>query len=117
MDTGIAPEGDSPLLYVRGRSLRITLGNHALPELDPHRITKMLPNDFKGLVSDLLCQISRDLFGGVEHATGGPRGHHLAREPHRGRHSGLARRERRSQHRMGRISHPNVPTTHRTGLG
>ncbi|WP_246649722.1 hypothetical protein [Nonomuraea coxensis] len=117
MDTGIAPEGDSPLVDVRGRSFRITLGNHALPELDLHRIPKMFPNHLKGLVSDLLRQIPRDLLGGVEHATGGPRGHHLVREAHRGRHSGLTWRERRGQHRMGRSSHPIVPTTLPTGLG
>ncbi|NRQ32335.1 hypothetical protein HII36_10860 [Nonomuraea sp. NN258] len=88
-----------------------------MSQLNLDGVSKMLPYDLKRLVSDLFRQIARDLFGGVEHATGGPRGHHLAREPHRSRHSGLAGRERRSEHRMGRSSHPNVPTTLPADLG
>jgi hypothetical protein len=117
VDTGIAREGDSPLFDVCGRSFWITLGNASLSEFDLYGIPEMLPNDLKWLVSDLRGQVSRDLLGCMEHATGGPRGHHFAREPHRSRHSGLAGRERRSQHRMGRSSHPNVPTTLLTDLG
>ncbi|GAA3248859.1 hypothetical protein GCM10020216_080530 [Nonomuraea helvata] len=117
MDTRIAREGDSPLFDVRGRSFWITLGEVPLPQLNLDSIPKMLPNHLKRLINHLLCQVPRDLLGGMEHAAGGPRGHHLAREPHRSRHSGLAGRERRSQHRMGRSSHPHVPTTLPTDLG
>ncbi|MFI7701918.1 hypothetical protein [Nonomuraea sp. NPDC049480] len=88
-----------------------------MPELDLYSIPKMLPNHLKRLVGDLLGQISRDLLGGMEHATGGPRGHHFAREPHRRRHSGLAGRERRGEQRMGRSSHPTVTTTLLADLG
>ncbi|WP_431920289.1 hypothetical protein [Nonomuraea jabiensis] len=117
MDTGIAREGDSPLFDVPGRSLRITLGEASLPQFYLYGIPEMLPDHLKRLVNDLLGQIARDLFGGMEHAAGGPRGHHFAREPHRSRHSGLARREGRSEHRMGRSSHPTVPTTLPADLG
>ncbi|MFI7636816.1 hypothetical protein [Nonomuraea sp. NPDC049400] len=117
MDTGIARESDSPLFDIRGRSFWITLGKASLPQLHLYGIPKMLPNHLKWLVSDLFGQVSRDLLGGVEHAAGGPRGHHLAREPHRSGHSGLTGREGRSEHRMGRSSHPNVPTTLPTDLG
>ncbi|MEV1169412.1 hypothetical protein [Nonomuraea sp. NPDC049784] len=111
MDTGIAREGDAPLFDIRGRSFWITLGKVSLPQLNLYSISEMLPNHLKRLIGDLFGQVSRDLLGGMEHAAGGPRGHHLAREPHRSRHSGLARREGRSEHRMGRTSHLNVPTT------
>ncbi|MET7332736.1 hypothetical protein [Nonomuraea sp. NPDC005650] len=117
MDTGIAREGDSPLFDVSGRSFWITLGEASLPQFDLYGIPEMLPDHLKRLVSDLLGQISRDLFGGMEHAAGGPRGHHLAREPHSSRNSGIARRERRSEHRVGRSSHPTVPTTLSADLG
>ncbi|GAA3685501.1 hypothetical protein GCM10022224_057820 [Nonomuraea antimicrobica] len=117
MDTGIARKGDSPLLDVHGRSFWIALGEVPLPQLHLDCVPKMLPNHLKRLVSDLLGKISGGLLGGMEQATGGPRGHYLAREPHRSRHSGIARRERRSEHRMGRSSHPTVPTTLPADLG
>ncbi|WP_200824099.1 hypothetical protein [Nonomuraea solani] len=117
MDTGIARKGDSPLFDVHGRSLWITLGKVALAQFHLHGVPEMLPNHLKRLVSDLFREVSRSLLGGVEHAAGGPRGHHLTREPHRSRHSGLAWRERRREHRMGRSSHPNVPTTLPADLG
>ncbi|TDD52603.1 hypothetical protein E1286_08770 [Nonomuraea terrae] len=117
MDTGVALEGDSPLFDVHGRSFEIALGEVSLPQFDLDRVPEMLPNHLKGLGGDLLGQISCDLLGGVERTTGGPRGQHLAREPHRRRHSSLARRERRSEHCLGRTSHPNVPTTLPGDLG
>ncbi|MER6949509.1 hypothetical protein ABT294_36405 [Nonomuraea sp. NPDC000554] len=117
MDTGIARKGDSPLFDPHGWSFRIPLRHHALPQLNLHGIAKVLPDDFERLVDRLIGQITRHLLGGMEHAADGPRGHHLAREPHRSRHSGLARREGRSEHRMGRCSHPTVPTTLRADLG
>jgi hypothetical protein len=117
MDTGIAREGDSPLFDVRERSFWITLGYASLPEFNLYRIPKMLPNHLKRFISDLPRQVSRDLLGGMEHAAGGPRGHHLTREPHRSRNSRLAGRERRRQDGMGRSSHPHVPTTLPAYLG
>ncbi|GAA1641642.1 hypothetical protein GCM10009733_043340 [Nonomuraea maheshkhaliensis] len=117
MDTGITRKGDSPFLYVDRRGFRIALGKVSLPQLHLDCVPEMLPNHLKRLVSDLFGQVSCDLLGGMEHASGGPRGHHLAREPHRRRHSGLAGRERRSEYRMGRSSHPNVPTTLPADLG
>ncbi|NUO96409.1 MAG: hypothetical protein HOV96_07695 [Nonomuraea sp.] len=117
MDTGIAREGDSPLFDGHGRSFWITVRGVPLPQLDLHGIAEMLPNHLKRLVRDLLRQIGGDLLGRMEHADSGPRGHHLAREPHRSRHSGITGREGRSQHRMGRSTHPNVPTTLLTDLG
>ncbi|GAA3122720.1 hypothetical protein GCM10020001_049070 [Nonomuraea salmonea] len=93
------------------------MGEVSLPQLDLDCVPEMLPNHLKRLVSGLRGKISGDLLGGVEHAASGPRGHHLAREPHRSRHSGIAGRERRSEHRMGRSSHPHVPTTLPADLG
>ncbi|GAA3568908.1 hypothetical protein GCM10022419_057150 [Nonomuraea rosea] len=117
MDTGLARKGDSPLFDVHGGSFWITLGEASLSQFDLYRIAKMLPDHLKWLVSDLLRQVACDLLGGMEHATGGPRGHHFAREPHRRRHSGLAWREGRSEHRMRGSSHPTVPTTLPADLG
>ncbi|MDA0633658.1 hypothetical protein OUY22_09535 [Nonomuraea sp. MCN248] len=67
-----------------------------LLHLDLNRTTQVTPKHFKWLVYYLSREIYRDLLGDMEHAAGGPRGHHLTREPHGVGHSRLARRERRS---------------------
>ncbi|WP_219463876.1 hypothetical protein [Nonomuraea rhizosphaerae] len=117
MDTRIARKGDSPLLNPYRWRFRIPLGGVSLFQLNLYSIPEMLPNDLKRLADHLFRQISGNLLGDVQHGAGGPSGHDLAREPHRSRHGCIARRERGGQHRMGRSSHPTVPTTLPADLG